>query len=122
MSKKYPSIGDDRRPIERLYDNSKNLATTGISLAPLAIGVSVGYSNMLGSNSAASVLTLSTGQGGEVNRKVGESLVTAQDLKKRARDLARENFKNQLMEGGKIDEILSGKQEREMRKGDQAKV
>lgn len=115
MSSKYPSIGDDRSPIERLYGTSKNLATTGIALAPLAIGVSAGYRNTIGSNTAAAVLSLSTGQGGDVNRKVGESLVSANEVKRRARAIARESFVTQLVDEKKIEEILGRKKEREVR-------
>ena len=104
-SKKNIGIGDDRSPIEKVFDGGSHYAKLGLSLTPLAVGVKMG---MDGAQSRGKKFSTMSNYSSvrDINSNVGQDLHRVGQVKRELRKRAIESIQSEIKTAVDIEAIV----------------
>ena len=104
-SKKYPGIGDDRSPIEKVHDYGMHYGKLAIGLAPIGIGLQVGLADAASKSRSFSTMTPSMNSA-NLNSTVGANLHAVSSMKNKLREQKVASIKGELIKELETDDLL----------------
>ena len=104
-SKKNIGIGDDRSPIERVFDTGSHYAKLGLGLAPLAVGVRMGLADAESKGRKFSTMT-NYSSVRNINSTLGHDLHRVNEAKRELRKRAVESIQAEIKTSIDIDAIV----------------
>lgn len=104
-SKKYPGIGDDRSPIEKVQDYGLHYGKLAIGLGPIGIGLQVGLTDAARKSRSFSTLTPNSNSA-NLNSTVGADLHAVSSMKNKLREQKVASIKGELIKELETDDLL----------------
>ena len=104
-SKKNIGIGDDRSPVERVYDTSMNYGKLAMSLSPIALGIKMGIQDAGNRSRGFSNMT-SYSSVRDINSNVGKNLHDVSMVKRQLRTRAIESIQGEIQTAVNIESIV----------------
>lgn len=104
-SKKYIGIGDDRSPVEKLFDTGASIAGTGMGLVPLAVGARIGFQNYQQTGTFQREIRANASLQ-DMNKQLGRDIIATEQIKREIRANARREIASNILTEIGIEDIV----------------